>query len=68
MTMILVTHDLAFARHFADEVAVMHDGMLIEQARVEEFFDSPRHPYSRLLLNTLNERINHFNTHPAARA
>ncbi len=68
MTMILVTHDLAFARHFADEVAVMHDGALIENASVEEFFRTPQHPYSQLLLKALNDRVSRSNTHLTAHA
>ncbi|WP_435200548.1 amino acid ABC transporter ATP-binding protein [Janibacter sp. GS2] len=42
MTMIVVTHEMGFARKAADRVAFMADGQLIEQATPEEFFTHPR--------------------------
>lgn len=68
MAMILVTHDLAVAHHFADEVAVLQDGALIEKARVEDFFRSPQHQYSQLLLNAINQRTRYLNLRRAAHA
>jgi glutamate transport system ATP-binding protein len=42
MTMIVVTHEMGFARRAADSVVFMADGRLVEQSRPEEFFGSPR--------------------------
>ncbi|MGO1165426.1 MAG: amino acid ABC transporter ATP-binding protein [Janibacter sp.] len=42
MTMVVVTHEMGFARKAADRVAFMSDGQLIEQAAPEEFFTHPR--------------------------
>src|SRR5699024_5076451 len=42
MTMIVVTHEMGFARRAADRVAFMSEGQLIEQATPEEFFTNPR--------------------------
>jgi ABC-type polar amino acid transport system ATPase subunit len=42
MTMIVVTHEMGFARHAANRVVFMSDGQLVEQAPPDEFFDNPR--------------------------
>jgi len=41
-TMIVVTHEMGFARHAANRVVFMSDGQLVEQAPPDEFFDNPR--------------------------
>jgi peptide/nickel transport system ATP-binding protein len=53
MGMLLITHDLAVVAGMADRVALMYAGQIIEVATAEEFFNAPRHPYARLLLNAL---------------
>lgn len=50
---LLITHDLSLAGHLADEIAVMHQGRVVEQARTRELFTNPKHPESRLLLPAL---------------
>ncbi len=50
MAMLFITHDLGVIGEIADEVAVMRDGRLVEQAEVVELFERPRHPYTRGLL------------------
>lgn len=47
---VLVSHDLGVVAGMADEVAVMHDGRIVEQAAVGEVLRRPRHPYTRVLL------------------
>ena len=42
MTMVVVTHDMGFARHAANRVVFMADGQLVEEAAPKEFFASPR--------------------------
>jgi len=42
MTMVVVTHEMGFARHAADRVVFMADGQLVEQAPPTEFFANPR--------------------------
>jgi glutamate transport system ATP-binding protein len=42
MTMIVVTHEMGFARKAADRVVFMADGQIVEQATPEEFFTNPR--------------------------
>ena len=44
MTMIVVTHEMGFAREVADRVLFMCDGVIAEDAPPEEFFTNPKHP------------------------
>jgi peptide/nickel transport system ATP-binding protein len=50
MGLLLITHDLRAAARVADEIAVIYSGKIIEQATKNELLNSPRHPYSRLLV------------------
>lgn len=45
-----ITHDIATARYFAEETAVMYAGHLVEQGPSEAITDNPRHPYTQLLI------------------
>ena len=56
MAILLITHDLHLVRKFADRVAVMHRGRLVEESDTDTLFAAPRHPYTRRLLNSLPER------------
>ena len=49
MTLVLVTHDLALARQFGDDVIVMKDGQIVEEGPVNEVLASPRHEYTKRL-------------------
>ena len=50
MAILLITHDLTIVRNFADRVAVMNAGRLVESGNVEEVFARPQHAYTRQLL------------------
>lgn len=50
LAILLITHDMGVVAEMADRVAVMHKGEIVEQAEVNEFFASPKHPYSQQLL------------------
>ena len=50
MAILLITHDLTIVRRFAERVAVMTKGLLVEQGPVAEIFDRPQHPYTQHLL------------------
>ncbi|MGE5251771.1 MAG: amino acid ABC transporter ATP-binding protein [Bacteroidota bacterium] len=51
MTMVVVTHEMAFARDVADRVLVMADGEIIEQANPDDLFDHPQDPRTRALID-----------------
>jgi polar amino acid transport system ATP-binding protein len=51
MTMLVVTHEMAFAREVADRVIVMADGEIIEQASPDNLFDRPQDPRTRALID-----------------
>jgi len=50
LALLMITHDLAIVRHFADRVAVMKDGELVEVGSSARVFAAPQHPYTRMLL------------------
>ncbi|HBV98671.1 MAG: peptide ABC transporter ATP-binding protein [Peptococcaceae bacterium BICA1-7] len=50
---IMITHDLAVVAEMADRAVVMYAGKMVEEAKVEELFDSPLHPYTRGLLSSI---------------
>jgi ABC-type oligopeptide transport system ATPase subunit len=50
---LFISHDLRIVRHMSDEVAVMHDGRIVETGAAGEIFYSPREPYTRLLLSSI---------------
>ena len=53
MAVLLVTHDLGLVAEYADQVAVMYAGHVVERASVDALFLAPRHPYARGLLDAL---------------
>nr|WP_114377699.1 ABC transporter ATP-binding protein [Elioraea thermophila] len=50
MGLLLITHDLAIVRRYADRVCVMHRGRIVEQGAVAEVFAAPKAEYTRMLL------------------
>jgi peptide/nickel transport system ATP-binding protein len=50
LTYLVITHDLAVARHIADDIAVMHEGRIVEQGAADAILGAPRHFYTRSLL------------------
>ena len=51
MGMLFITHDLSVVRRIADRVCVMKGGEIVEEGVTNEIFDSPKHPYTKKLLN-----------------
>lgn len=56
MAVLLITHDLNLVRRFADRIAVMENGMIVEQGDVADVFGNPQHPYTRRLMDSRPER------------
>jgi len=52
MAVLLITHDLNLVRRFADRVAVMENGRLVEAGPVRTVFGAPQHPYTRKLIDS----------------
>ena len=52
-SMLFITHDLGLVARFAQRVAVMYAGRIVELATVEELFAHPKHPYTQSLLMTI---------------
>ena len=53
MAILFITHDLGLVAQFAEQVAVMYAGRIVERAPVVETFARPRHPYTRALLKSV---------------
>ena len=66
MSILLITHNLGIVAQYADRVAVMYAGKIVELASVEELFASPLHPYTRGLLNSLPKDGSKLKTIPGA--
>ena len=53
LTYLFISHNLAVVRHVADQVGVMYLGRLVELADKQALFETPRHPYTRMLLDAI---------------
>ena len=50
LAVLYITHDIASARYFADEILVMNAGRIVERGPAEELTQNPTHPYTQLLI------------------
>ena len=53
MTMIVVTHEMGFAKEVADEVVFMDEGMIVERAKTNDFFANPKNDRTKLFLSQI---------------
>ncbi|MCH7887910.1 MAG: amino acid ABC transporter ATP-binding protein, partial [Proteobacteria bacterium] len=53
MTMIVVTHEMGFAKTIANRVIFMDEGRIVEQAEPEEFFNNPKSDRTKLFLSQI---------------
>ncbi|HXF81613.1 MAG TPA: amino acid ABC transporter ATP-binding protein [bacterium] len=53
MTMIIVTHEMGFAREVADRIIFMDEGVIVEEGTPEHFFTNPTHPRTKLFLSKI---------------
>ncbi len=53
LSMLFVSHNMAVVRQISDRIAVMHDGVIVEQGPTTQVFERPTDPYTRLLLSSV---------------
>ncbi len=53
MSYLFITHDMSLMRNIADRIAIMYLGRIVEMAPAVEFFQRPRHPYTKMLLSSI---------------
>ncbi len=56
MGILMITHDLSTAAHFADKIAVMYLGRIVEEGTASEVVRNPQHPYTKALLSVVPKR------------
>jgi ABC-type polar amino acid transport system ATPase subunit len=66
MTMLVVTHEMGFARDVADRVIFMADGVIMEQGAPQQIFSAPRNERTRQFLQSILERNAELGDDPAA--
>lgn len=61
---VLIGHDMALMAHFVSRIGVMYRGELVETGPVRQIFQAPRHPYTRMLIDSLPsfDRLSSFRT------
>ena len=64
LSYVFISHDLSVVEHICDRIAVMYFGSIVEMASNEKFSISPRHPYTRALLQAVPIPDPHYNTQP----
>jgi oligopeptide/dipeptide ABC transporter ATP-binding protein len=53
MAIVMVTHDLSTAGHFADRIVVMYLGRIVEEGPAKEVLSNPQHPYTKALISVV---------------
>lgn len=64
LTYIFITHDLKIVSHFADRIAVLYLGSVVESGSAAEVVDRPKHPYTRALLDSVPDPGKPLNREP----
>jgi peptide/nickel transport system ATP-binding protein len=64
MAILMITHDLSTAAHFADRIAVMYLGRIVEEGPAADVVSNPQHPYTRALLSVVPKRDPRDRTKP----
>ncbi len=64
LAIIFITHNLGLIGSIADRVAVMYNGLVLEEGRAEEVLQAPHHPYTRALLDSILTFGKHYSDEP----
>jgi peptide/nickel transport system ATP-binding protein len=52
LTYLFISHDLTVVRHISDRIGVLYLGRLVEEAAPDQLFDTPKHPYTQMLISS----------------
>ena len=55
LTFLFISHDLSVIKYISDRIAIMYLGEIVEIGKTEEIFNTPKHPYTKALLNSVPE-------------
>ena len=61
---LMITHDLSTAAHYADRIAVMYLGRIVEEGPAREVVSNPKHPYTKALISVVPQRDPRASTAP----
>ena len=61
LTYLFISHDLSVVYHMSDDIAVLHQGKIVEMKKAADLYTHPEHPYTQLLLASTKKRL-----HPTA--
>ena len=64
LAILMITHDLATAAHFADRIAVMYLGRIVEEGPARDVVRNPLHPYTKALISVVPKRDPRDTTEP----
>jgi peptide/nickel transport system ATP-binding protein len=64
LAVLMITHDLSTAAHYADRIAVMYLGRIVEEGPAHEVVHNPQHPYTRALLSVVPKRDPRMRSQP----
>ena len=53
LSILFISHDLSIVRHISDRIVVMYFGRIVETGTADEIFETPAHPYTRVLLESI---------------
>lgn len=57
LSILIITHDIRLVRRIADKTAVMYQGRIVEIDDTDRLFSNPKHPYTKMLLDSMPERL-----------
>ena len=55
ISFIYITHDLATAKHFADRIAILYEGKIVETGNIDDILTNPKHSYTKALIKAISE-------------
>ena len=57
ITMLIVTHEMEFAKYVADRIIFMSDGVIVEEGQAKSLIDNPQHQLTQRFLRQLSDEI-----------